>query len=353
MADGIELEQIENPGSLLQEVLNCLFDGVYIVDRDRRILFWNRGAEEITGYTAAEVHGHWCGDDILEHIDENGKPLCSTSCPLSKAMLTGQRARAKVYPKRKDGKRVPVFTHIAPILNGKGEVIAGIEVFRDITAEENYRVLQEKFNEVVKKYVSHVTYDEMLQQARAEAASGVRTKDLTIFYLDIVGFTSMSERRPPAELVETLNSVFAICDVITRESMGDIDKFIGDALMAVFIDANDAVSAAIRILKDALPELNRARTERGMEEIRVRIGLNSGIVVQGDVGTTDRKDLTVIGDVVNLAQRIQSISDPDNLLISDATRSRLRPGLSDTFVFKGAVNVKGRDEQVRVFSLKA
>ena len=103
----------------------------------------------------------------------------------------------------------------------------------------------------------------------------------------------------PRQVVEVLNDVFGICDVITREKHGDIDKFIGDAIMAVFIDAQDAVEASEKILHEALPYFNRLRAEEGLVPIRIRIGVNSGIVLQGDVGTTDRKDLTVIGDVVN------------------------------------------------------
>ena len=108
--------------SVLVTVLNSIFDGIYVVDRDRKIIFWNRGAEEITGYSAEEVMGKRCSDDILNHIDENGVLLCRNSCPLVETLNTGQDIRAKVYPFHKNGRRFPVQTHIGPIRNDKGEI---------------------------------------------------------------------------------------------------------------------------------------------------------------------------------------------------------------------------------------
>ena len=141
-----------------------------------------------------------------------------------------------------------------------------------------------------------------------------------------------------------------MCDVITRERHGDIDKFMGDAIMAVFIDANDAVEAGADILGKALPHFNALRDKDGLEPINVRIGINSGHVVQGDIGTTDRKDLTVIGDVVNAAQRIETLCEPGHMLISEATYSRLRKEVSARFLPQGAISIRGRAEPIRVFT---
>jgi len=351
VAEEISVEYLEREHTVLRAVMNSIFDGVYIVDRDRRIIFWNRGAQEITGYTAEEVVGRRCADNILNHIDENGRLLCTSACPLQHTLLTGEEVRAKIYPLHKSGRRFPVMTHIAPLRDGDGNIVAGIEVFRDISREEDFRILQEKFNKLVQRYVSRSAYDQIMTQAESSAAATSQTRDLTVLYLDIVGFTALSERHPAPEVVKMLNDIFGICDIITRERHGDIDKFIGDALMAVFIDANDAVEASSTIVTDALPRLNRQRSERGLAPIQVRIGINSGILVQGEVGTTERKDLTVIGDVVNTAQRIESICEPDSVLISESTYSRLCEGLASRFAFWQDVKVKNKAEPIKVFAL--
>jgi class 3 adenylate cyclase len=144
-----------------------------------------------------------------------------------------------------------------------------------------------------------------------------------------------------------LNDVFGVCEAVITECHGDIDKFIGDAVMAVFVDANDAVRAAERILGQALPHLNAARAAEGREPIALRIGMSSGTVIQGDIGTVDRRDLTVIGDVVNIAARIQAATPPNSIAASEATVSRLRTPTA--FRPAGEVPVRGKRHLVPLY----
>jgi PAS domain S-box-containing protein len=340
------LDRKSQQNSALETVLDCIFDGVYIVDRKRTILFWNKGAERITGYTAAEVEGRRCYAGILDHIDEHGNLLCKDKCPLVHTLNTGKHVREKIYPLHKSGRRFPVMTHVAPIYNDKGDIVAAIEVFRDITEQEEHRILQEKFQSIIKKYVSTHTFEEVMAQAQSGDKSQARIRDLTILYLDIVGFTTFCENNSPDNVAAMLNNVFGICEVITKECHGDIDKFIGDAMMAVFVDANDAVAAGVRILR-ALERLNTMRLHEGEDAVCVRMGINSGDVIQSDIGTIERKDLTVIGDVVNTTSRIQSLAEPGSIVISEATWLRLQD--SSPFQFEGAVTVRGKQKPVNIY----
>lgn len=336
--------------SHLTNLLDSIYDGVYIVDRQRRILFWNKAAEAMTGFTKAEVMGKSCGDNILNHIDENGMLLCRAGCPILKTFAGGVPVDAKVYPKTKIGKRFPVETHISLIHDEEGNVLAALEVFRDISHHEEYRILQEKFDNLIRKYVSTTTYSDIKDRLESEIYQNQpRILDLTVFYLDVVSFTTFSENNSPEEVVKLLNELFGICEVITRESFGDIDKFIGDAIMAVFNDANDAVRAALQIITVSLPEMNRIRKENNEQEIAVRIGINSGLVLQGDIGTIDRKDLTVIGDTVNTAARLEKGSKANRLMISEATYSRLSPETADRFEYHESIELKGKKEKIRTY----
>lgn len=122
---------------LLLRVLNYLNDAVYITDPDRRILLWNKRAEEITGYNASEVVGTRCMDDILVHIDKYGHPLCTTDlCPLYRAIVKESPSKSPVliYAKHRKGHRIPVSVSVAPMRDDQGRVIGGIEIFRDETA---------------------------------------------------------------------------------------------------------------------------------------------------------------------------------------------------------------------------
>ncbi len=353
MSPSLTTKELRRRDTQLAAVLDSLYDGVYIVDRRRRILFWNRGAEKITGFGAAEVSGRRCADNILNHIDADGNLLCRGACPLLKAMQTGREIEAKVYPFHRGGRRFPTLTHVAPIRDETGKIIAGIEVFRDITLEEEFRHLQEKFNALTRKYVSAATFEEIMAQAHTGAGRGASSlRELTVLFLDIVGFTGFSETKSPQDVVTMLNEVFGVCEVITRECHGDVDKYIGDCIMTVFVDANDAVDAAGRILYGALPRMNALRREKGQEPVHVRIGINSGRVIQGDVGSAERKDLTVIGDAVNAASRIQGITDPDTIALSEATYGRLNDQNAARCALLRTLSVKGRKKPIAIFQYR-
>lgn len=118
------------------ELLNLLADGAYITDTDRRILFWNDAAQKITGWSAKEVVGRHCRDNILVHIDKDGHSLCGEEhCPLHRCIVTGHPSVEPmlIFAQHRGGSRVPVEVTVAPIRNHAGEVIGGIEVFRDLT----------------------------------------------------------------------------------------------------------------------------------------------------------------------------------------------------------------------------
>ncbi len=114
-----------------RDVLNNLYDGVYFVDRGRRVIFWNRGAERITGFTAAEILGNRCMDNILMHVNEQGTNLCEGLCPVAATLADGQSRELEVYLHHKKGHRVPVLVQISPILESDGAVSGVVQVFSD------------------------------------------------------------------------------------------------------------------------------------------------------------------------------------------------------------------------------
>lgn len=120
---------------LFREVLDSLFDGLYITDSKRRITFWNRAAERITGYSRAEVLGKSCADNILVHIDMHGENLCTSACPLQHTLLDRKPRAAEVFLRHKDGHRVPVHVRISPLQNGskRNAATGAVEIFSDNT----------------------------------------------------------------------------------------------------------------------------------------------------------------------------------------------------------------------------
>jgi PAS domain S-box-containing protein len=116
-------------------ILNCLSDGVYVCDRDRRISYWNASAERITGWSAEDVLGRTCTDDILAHVDKDGHRLCGKEhCPLHRSMITGTITNLPIiaYARSKTGERIPMQITAAPIHDANGEIVGGVESFRDL-----------------------------------------------------------------------------------------------------------------------------------------------------------------------------------------------------------------------------
>ncbi len=117
--------------SFFRDLLNELGDGVYFVDPDRRISLWNKGAERITGFPAEDVIGKCCADNVLQHVDDKGECLCTSTCPLAATIKDGKRRCADVFLHHKDGHRLPVRVQTSPLFDRYGWIVGGIETFRD------------------------------------------------------------------------------------------------------------------------------------------------------------------------------------------------------------------------------
>jgi diguanylate cyclase (GGDEF)-like protein/PAS domain S-box-containing protein len=116
-------------------LLDSLDEGVYFVDRERCITYWNRGAERISGYSAADVVGSHCFDGLLDHVDDAGTHLCYAGCPLSATMHDGCTREAEIWLHHRHGHRVPVHVRAAPIRDADGAIVGAIEIFTDRSAK--------------------------------------------------------------------------------------------------------------------------------------------------------------------------------------------------------------------------
>ncbi|HON79538.1 MAG TPA: GGDEF domain-containing protein [Spirochaetota bacterium] len=132
-----------------KKLIENIFDGVYYVDRGSRIAFWNKGAERITGYTASEVVGKQCSDNILRHVDDSGTELCIQGCPLRDSINDGLSREVDVYLHHREGHRVPVTVRVTPIRDEEGVVIGAVEVFSDNSRRSHVMKEMEKLREEI------------------------------------------------------------------------------------------------------------------------------------------------------------------------------------------------------------
>lgn len=114
-----------------EKILDSLFDGVYFVDCERRITYWNAAAERISGYSKQDMLGHRCSDNRLRHVDTGGVELCLNGCPLSASIGDGKPREASVFLHHKLGHRVPVSVRTSPVRDDQGTIVGAVEIFTD------------------------------------------------------------------------------------------------------------------------------------------------------------------------------------------------------------------------------
>ena len=193
--------------------------------------------------------------------------------------------------------------------------------------------LQRKLRSRLERYHSPAVIEEVMQQGRVGADEAVRNlkhAEVTVLFADIVDFTVYSEKAGPEEVAELLKGYFTHAVEAIFEAGGTLDKFIGDSVMAFFgapmsqsDHAQRAVRAAIHFC-EALDDWNAERKKQGLSQIGSRIGINSGPVVVGDIGSDRRVDYTVLGNTVNVAARLEEkAAGPGDIVIGEATRLML------------------------------
>ena len=194
---------------------------------------------------------------------------------------------------------------------------------------------------------------EQVVKGNVEMKKGGELRQASVLFSDIRGFTSMSERRAPQELVSTLNEYFEIMVDIVFQHEGTLDKFVGDEIMAVWGSpipqadhAERAVRAALHMMKD-LNDFNRFRVANGEEPILVGCGINCGEVVAGYMGSTKTLSYTVIGDTVNTAARLCSVAGPGEIIVSDPIFYQLEGRLQ--YEERPAANLKGKARPVPLY----
>lgn len=182
---------------------------------------------------------------------------------------------------------------------------------------------------------------------------GGRLSELTMLFSDIRGFTTMSEGTPPQEVVNTLNEYFEVMVEVLFRHQGTLDKFVGDEIIGLFgapIDVEDApfkaVNCAIDMLR-SLGEFNRTRESENQPAIKIGIGINTGNVITGSIGSTRALQYTAIGDAMNVASRLVSLAKPNEIIISDATYERVRSRINAESL--PPVQVKGKSGELNVF----
>jgi adenylate cyclase len=214
---------------------------------------------------------------------------------------------------------------------------------------------EEKMIGRLQRYHSPQIIEMILKGSQETKENIMEPKDLTatVFFTDIIGFTPLSEHMPPREINLLLNQFFSRMTDIVFKYDGTLDKYIGDCIMAVFgapIEKKDdperAILAALEMKRELKAIMKKTDPERKFD---IRIGINTGRVVAGNIGSPNRMEYTVIGDPVNIAARLESIAQPNQILIGEETYKCVKRKFKIKKV--GPKKVKGRTAEVMVYEV--
>jgi diguanylate cyclase (GGDEF)-like protein/PAS domain S-box-containing protein len=273
----------DNRSSFHARLLDSIFDGVYFVDTERKITYWNRGSENLTGYTAAEAVGRHCFENFLMHVDQTGCSLCTNGCPLASTIRDGQRREAEIFLRHKLGHRVPVSVRVAPMTDASGRIIGAVEVFSDATAKEQAeRRVHELETMAFRDSLTSVPnrrYTELkVKQALEESQQFGRSFGLLM--LDIDHFKGINDRYGHDVGDATLK---AVSETLTKTLRGEDDlvsRWGGEEFLVLLSDVNATSLQIVAERCRALVEKTGALSAESRVPVTTSVGAT--LIVNGD-----------------------------------------------------------------------
>ncbi len=244
-----------------------------------------------------------------------------------------------------------IWNIVFPPLSILGSVASGVSYYYLVERREKKKVMG-----AFSKYVSPVLVHEIMKHPEKLKLGGER-RNITVFFSDIRGFTSISERLSPEELVKLLNQYLSAMTQIVLKNRGLVDKYIGDAIMAFWgapLDEEQHASLACWTALEMRDQLDMLRTrwvKQGYPEVNIGMGINTGDAVVGNMGSSERFDYTAMGDTVNLASRLEGLTKQYSvmILLSESTKEVVK----EEFVTRkvDVVAVKGKKQGVAIYEL--
>lgn len=206
------------------------------------------------------------------------------------------------------------------------------------------------------QYVAPEVVDAILAEGEEGLKLGGIRREVSLLFVDIRGFTPLSEKSEPEEVVEILNEYLGICAKAVLNYQGTLDKFMGDAVMAIFsapLELEDHAYRAVKAAQEMIEESKKFQKELEKKyglSAELGVGINTGYAVVGNIGADFRMDYTAIGDTVNTAARLESEAEPGQIIISESTYDKIKDRVDAKPI--GSINVKGKSEEVFIYEVR-
>lgn len=339
------MERINNIKRFNERILETVASAIITVDKYGRLTSANRAAAEIFGFHPSKD----AGKGIYELLDRTTNPRL---CGILEDTLRDRRRQTAYDARllRRDKANYGINLTAVPMKSSKGSFSGVVLVAEDITKEQ-------RFITTMSRYLAREVAEQMFHSKKWGKLGGTKT-DVTILIADIRNFTRLSEKMDPMDVMDLLNVYFSpMINVIFRHQ-GMVDKFMGDAILAVFgvpvrkdDDSLRAVHAAIEMRRE-LSELNTAMIHRRGIALEIGIGITSGIVISGNLGSERRMDFTVIGDPVNLASRLEGLTKKvqRRILISENVQRAVKDVVPCEFL--GRFRIRGKSQRVPTYAVQ-
>ena len=333
-------EAVSTERNYNEAILHSMNNAVLTLDADGILRKANEAARRILRRSDAELIGH-----TLEELFVGGNAWVANS--LEKVRVSGQTDITVDTDLLIEGGQAISVNMVTVQLNSTlNESIGYMLMLEDITREKRLR-------NTMSRYMSKSVVDQLMESG--EAVLGGTGRDVSVLFSDIRGFTSISERLGAKETVALLNEYFTDMVDIVFAHNGVLDKYIGDMIMAVFgsvLQSKDDASNAVMVgnkMMTGLHQLNRRRAARGGESIRIGVGISTGHVVAGNIGSIKRMEYTVIGDRVNLAERLESANKfyGTSILLCEATWAQVNHHAAAREI--DLIRVRGRSTPVAIY----
>lgn len=345
----------------LAQFLEAVPIGVAVIDNNGEIYYLNYAAEKILGMG---IIPHAKIENFTEiyqiYIAGTNQLYPYKNLPIVRA-LQGESSTIDDLEIHRENKIIPLESWATPIYDKSGKITYTLLVFRDITERKKAEAERLKLTEQLlalnvsySRFIPHQFIQLLNKQSILDVELGDQVqKEMSVLFSDIRDFTTLSESMTPAENFKFINSYLSRMEPEIIQNSGFIDKYIGDAIMALFSgEADNAVKAAIAML-NALHEFNEERKSQRCLPIKIGIGINTGTMILGTVGGRSRIDTTVVSDAVNLASRIEGLTKHYgvSLLISHYTFLSLNNANVYHIRLIDKVKIKGKSEMITVYEV--
>ncbi len=342
------LDQTLEMKNLMDDIFASIATGVITTDIQRQITLFNQAAERILGTPVEQV----VGKRLPEALPQICRVLEDAACgAVERGEVTLGKDVTATIPSRGD---LYLRLSCSPLrdayLGTKGATI----VLEDLTERRRLEAEQERIRQTFGRVVAPRVRDRLLSDPSHLRLDGTRQR-VTILFADLKGFTSFSEIHDPELIFRVLNDYLSLAAQAILEEEGTLDKFMGDAVMALWNVPDPQEDHALRAVRAALQIIERARQAHLRlsdpdHHLLFRIGVTTGEAMVGNVGTRELFNYTAIGDVVNLAQRLETTAHPGQILIDHTTFALV--GEHVIALPMEPVQVRGRTQPVAVYALQ-